>query len=308
MNAAEHPPIANRGERPKHSPEQGATPLPQGGLVSPVALAFNPAGTFLFVANPGAVITPPTPGTISVFSVSSTTLTEVAGSPFAAVSGSTPTSGTGPVGLAVVTIPSVGDVLYAANQTDGTVTAYTISTTGTLSPLASYGVGISPSGVAVGRTGNFLYVANSGSNNVSAFTICNMVSSQCPANPPDGSLVPVPNSPFSAGIRPVAIAPHPLLDLLYVLDRQSNQISAYSVSTATGALTSLNPGGTASTGSNPTSFSIEPQGQFLYVANNGSANISGYRIGHVSAIGTLIPLTNVTAITTGGEPLALVTK
>ena len=45
---------------------------------NPVALAFNPAGTFLFVANQGS-------SNISVYSVSGTTLTEVAGSPFSTI-------------------------------------------------------------------------------------------------------------------------------------------------------------------------------------------------------------------------------
>src|SRR5205814_1843218 len=134
---------------------------------------------FLFVANPGALTTPATPGTISVFAVSGTTLTEVPGSPFPAVSFTNPTNPIGPSGLAVVNIPSVGDELYVANETDGTVTAYKVDSAGALSQPVSYTVGISPTGVGVARTGNFLYVANSGSNNVSAFVVCTEISTQC---------------------------------------------------------------------------------------------------------------------------------
>jgi 6-phosphogluconolactonase (cycloisomerase 2 family) len=166
----------------------------------------------------------------------------------------------------------------------------------------SYPVGISPAGMAAAKYGttDFLYVANSGSNNVSVFTICSAVSSQCQVA--DDSLVASAGSPFSAGIRPIAIAPHPLLNFLYVLDTQSNQVSAYKVSTGTGALTALSPA-TFSTGTTPVSITIEPAGEYIYTANIGGATLSGFHIDQTTGqLGPLAP------VTTSSQPSAVASQ
>ena len=70
-----------------------------------------------------------------------------------------------------------------------------------------------------------LYVGNEGSNNISAFLINS-----------DGTLTGVTNSPFSAGLGPVAIAIAPSKNFLYAVDQNSNQVSAYRINTGNGAL------------------------------------------------------------------------
>lgn len=259
------------------------------GLSSPAAMVINSAGTFLFIANPGNVNAP---GTIAVFSVNGSTLAPVAGSPFA-----TNDNGVGPVALAVA--PS-GSFLYVANQTDGTVSAYAIDSSGVLSLLASpYTVGTTPSGLALSPDGNFLYVANFGSNNITSFAVCAAVSSFCPVA--DGSLAPSGVGPFTAGVGPTVIVPHPTLNFVYVLDTGSSQVSAYSRG-SNGSLTALNPA-TISTGALPLSMALQPQGQYLYVANNNGATVSGFHIDQTS--GVLGPLT---PFTTGSNPSALASK
>jgi 6-phosphogluconolactonase (cycloisomerase 2 family) len=257
----------------------------------PSAMAMNSTGTYLFVATPGLIAQNSIPGTITAFAVSGANLTQV-GQPLPSTA-----NGIGPVALALS--PS-GNTLFAANSTDGVVAAYGVDGTGALTDLQiSYPVGISPAGMAAAKYGttNFLYVANAGSNNVSVFTICTEVSSQCQVA--DDSLVAGTGSPFSAGIRPIQIAPHPLLNFMYVLDTQSNQISAYKVSTGTGALTPLAPAA-YSAGTTPVSITIQPLGDYLYVANIGSASISGFHIDQTS--GQLGPLAQVT---TASNPAAL---
>jgi 6-phosphogluconolactonase len=261
---------------------------------APSALAMNSTGTYLFVATPGIIAQTSVPGSITVFSVSGASLTQV-GQPLQSTA-----NGIGPVGLALS--PS-GNTLYAANSTDGVVAEYAVDGTGTLTDLnISYPVGISPAGMAAAKYGttDFLYVANAGSNNVSVFTICTAISSQCQSA--DDSLVAATGSPFSAGVRPIAIVPHPLLNFLYVLDTQSNQVSGYRVSTGTGALTPLTPA-TYSTGTTPVSITIEPAGNYLFVANIGSANISGFHIDQTT--GQLGPLPQVT---TPSQPSALASQ
>ena len=258
-------------------------------LSSPAAMAINSAGTFLFVANPGNT---GSPGSISVFSVSGTTLSQVAGSPFL-----TTDNGVGPIALGLA---SSGNFLYVANQTDGTVSAYTVSSAGALSLLASpYTVSTTPSGLAMSPDGNFLYVSNFGSNNISSFAVCTVVSSLCPVA--DGSLAAVTGGPFAAGIGPTVIAPHATLKFVYVLDTGSNQISGYTRGD-NGSLSPLSPA-TVATGVDPVSLVIQPQGNYLYVANDNGATILGFHIDQTSGLlGPLAPFT------TGGNPAALAAK
>ncbi|MBZ5707293.1 MAG: lactonase family protein [Acidobacteriia bacterium] len=253
------------------TPNQPATMNPMILALDPTSLAVDSGGKFLFVANQGS-------DNISIFSISGTTLTEVAGSPF-------PTD-PDPAGIAVA--PS-NNFVYVSNSINGTVSAYTFdSTTGALaaipgSPYTTTGTapGIAPAGLAVAAassgnaSGTFLYVANSGSSNVSAFAICTTITTTCLAA--DGSLTQVTGSPFSAQPGPVAIVAAPSGEFLYVADKQANQISSYKIGAATGVLTPTSPAN-ISTGLNPVSIAMPSSGQFVYVTNIGSASISAYTI------------------------------
>src|SRR6266571_4007470 len=106
--------------------------------ISPVALAMDSAGTFLFAGNVSS-------SNISVYSINASTgvLTEVSGSPF-------PTSaGASPVAL---TVSPSGKYLYVASSTLGLVFGYSIgSGTGVLQqvPDSPFTVGSGPFSVAV---------------------------------------------------------------------------------------------------------------------------------------------------------------
>jgi 6-phosphogluconolactonase len=272
----------------------------------PKGMAIDPAGKYLFVANQGS-------SNISVFSISGTTLTEVSGSPFTTI----------PPGSTVATLPTAvavsatGNFLYVANNFTETVSVYSIGSSGALTPLGPppYTVGIAPSGLAIPPGGGFLYVANSGSNNVSAFAICDKVTTSC-ASPssPDGTLTPVAGSPFSAGIGPVAIAADPSFNFLYVLDKQSSDVSEYSYSPGSGVLSALSTP-SVSTGLTPFSFviisgttgtnvgnTLTNPTDFVYVANNGASTVSAFTLNTTS--GVLTPLGTATAVT-GGNPSAV---
>ncbi len=265
---------------------------------NPQGITMNPAGTFLFVANQGN-FTDVASGTVSVYSVQGTALTPVAGSPFStAAIGAI--SGPGPVSLAV---SLSGKYLYVANQFAGTVAAFSINTTtGFLTPLAAspYAVGLNPSGVTITPNGAFLYVENAGSNNVSAFGICDAITNTCSnANTPDGTLTPSPGSPFAAGSGPVSSATDPIGQYLYVVDKQSSQISQYRISSGTGALTPNSPAA-VSTGTTPVGIvvragiTIIPATgglfDYVYATNNNGTSISIYDFdtttGVLNVIGT----------------------
>jgi 6-phosphogluconolactonase len=272
---------------------------------TPVAVAFNPAGTFFFVANQ-------TDSTISVYSVSGTTLTAVAGSPF-----STVTSLLDPNTLpSALVVSASGNYLYVANSLTNTVSSFQIGSNGVLtqSTAPPYPVGVNPSGLGITPTGSFLYVANFGDNNVSAFAICDAVTTTCAGATGDGSLTPVVGSPFSAGIGPVAMASDPSGSFLYVVDKTSNQVSQYRISSGTGVITAFSPAA-VSTGTTPVAAAVHigtnvvtatgGTVEYLYVANNGSTSLSIYSfdstLGPLGIVGSPFP-------TISGNPTAVVTR
>jgi 6-phosphogluconolactonase len=65
------------------------------------------------------------------------------------------------------------------------------------------------------------------------------------------------------------------LMVAYVVNNTSNTVSAYTVDSGTGALTSV---GSCSTGTNPQYVAIDPTGKFAYVANYSSSTVSAYTI------------------------------
>jgi len=272
----------------------------------PMGMAIDPAGKYLFVANQGS-------SNISVFSISGTSLAEVAGSPFTTIPAGTKEA-TLPTAVAV---SATGNFLYVANNFTGTVSAYSIAGSGALTPLgpSPYTVGTAPSGLEIPASGGFLYVTNTGSNNVSAFAICDKVTTSC-ANPsaPDGTLTPVAGSPFSAGIGPVAIAADPAFNFLYVLDKQSSQISEYSYAPGSGVLSPLSTP-SVSTGLTPFSLviisgttgtnignTLTNPTDFVFVANNGASTVSAFTLNTTS--GVLTPLGAPTTVN-GGNPSAV---
>ena len=259
-----------------------------------VALAVDPSGALLFVANQGT-FADPTSGIVSIFKISGSSLSP------ANISGSSPptnsflteisgaATSSGPVALAIS-----GPYLYVANQFDGTVSgySYSVDSSGNVvianTPGSPYPVGANPSGLAFSRSvavnptsrDNFLFVANSGSNDISIFNACVETALTCAnttGSTPSGLLTPV-GSAVGAGIGPNSFVVDPVADFVYAVDEKSNQISQYKYSPATGALTTLSPAA-ASTGSNPISAGVTSDGNWVFVANNGGSNLSAFQIG-----------------------------
>jgi 6-phosphogluconolactonase len=276
--------------------------------ISPTGMAIDSGGKFLFVANQGTFADPAS-GTISVYSINGAALTSV-GSFSTAANGAV--SGPGPVSVAVTPDATY---LYAANQFSNTVAAFSVDSTGALTPLgvASYNVGTSPSAVALTPDENFLYVTNQGSNNISAFAVCANASLTCVT--PNGSLTAVAGSPFSAGLGPISMAPaaDPQGEYLFVADYASNEISQFKVSPGTGVLTTLSPA-TLSTGANPASVAMRTgpgtalltggTTNYVYVANKGSATISVFSYDTTTGLLSLVG----SPVTTAGQPSGIAVK
>jgi 6-phosphogluconolactonase (cycloisomerase 2 family) len=288
---------------------------------TPVALAVDPTGKFLFVANQGTFVDP-TSGTISVFSISGTSLTEVSGSPFPTeVLGNV--TGSGPTG--VIAAPA-GNFLYVSNQFTNTVQLYTYDTnSGALTlPPTPYSAGTNPSGLAFSRCagfttatsackvadGNNLFVANSASNNVSIFTACIQVTPACPnAN---GSLTAISSPQVGSGITPTSFIINPVANFVYVVDSGSNQISQFQYNSSTGALTSLSPP-VVSTSSSPGPGGITSDGSVLFVPDRGGSTMSVFTANSVVTASGTAPTGRLSPSTTpsvslSGQPSVLLVK
>jgi 6-phosphogluconolactonase (cycloisomerase 2 family) len=280
---------------------------------SPMGLTVDSSGKFLFVANQGS-------SNVSVFSISGNNLTAVAGSPFTTIAPGT-TTPTGPTSVAA---PPAGNYLYVGNQFTNTISAFSYDTSsGALtavagSPYASCVSAttacIAPSALEISPNGQFLLVANSGSNNVSSFGICVIQSATCAT--PDGTMTAVSGSPFTAGGEPSSIAFDPGFNYVYVVDKQYNQVSEYSFSTGTGALTPLSTA-TVSTGTTPVSIAVRSGAtgsdvgntttnptDYAYVTNIGGTSMTVYSLATSSGVLTTLGTPFVTA----GQPSAVSVK
>jgi 6-phosphogluconolactonase (cycloisomerase 2 family) len=278
----------------------GTTPL-----TNPVALAIDSAGKFLFVANGSQ-------GTVSVFSISSGTLSEVANSPFPVPPGSSNATASAlavtptiyPVQFAFCSngTPPTTENLYVADSVNNVLFNYSVAaSTGALSltPFSNAAPGIStgttPAGVAVDPCNRFVYVSNSGSNSnsVSAYTICSAITPSC--SRVDFSLTPVAGSPFavSPGDGPGPLAVDPFGNFLYVVDSGSSQLSAFRIGSSSGSLTSI---GTFATGTGANSIAIRSDDTWIFVTSLTTSTLSEYAI--VPASGTLAPQAPVTTFNT----------
>ncbi len=259
----------------------GVSGSPFAAGPGPTSVTVHPSGRFAYVAN----LCDSCPrGTVSAYTINSATgaLSAVAGSPFAA--------GDLPISLAVD--PS-GRFAYVANNIGNNVSAYTInSSTGALRAVAGspFAAGVGPSSVTVDPSGQFVYVVNSClysgdcsaghlTGNVSAYTI----------NSSTGALRAVTGSPFAAGNTPASVSVDPSGRFAYVAnvcsDCSRGNVSAYTINSSTGALREV-AGSPFAAADGPISVTVDPSGQFVYVANEclaSNACAAGNLTGAVSA-------------------------
>ncbi len=224
---------------------------------TPVSLTFDYTGTYLYVANN-------TDNTISAYTVTIATgaLTPIAGSPFA-ISGPNP----GPR-----QIIAAGAYLFAVNANTSTVDVFSIAPgTGALTETGNgspYGTDTGPHSLAIDPSGKVLYTANLGpasAGSISAFTL----------DLSNGVLTPVAGNPLAI----------PVLNTItidsksrYLFVTEAAGVAVYPiVNTATGALDPTPVSGSPfAAGTNPYSVSVDVDDVFVYVANQGSGNVSAY--------------------------------
>ena len=165
---------------------------------------------------------------------------------------------------------------YVVNNGNDSLSGYSINdTTGSLiridlNPLDTGSndlpVDFDPQYVVVDPSGRFLYVSvttAAATGQVHGYTIA-----------ADGALTEVTGSPYTVGADPKQLTVDPTGRYLYVVNQDrmaaNGSVSAFSIDSASGQLTSLGPA--VAVGSNPEAVTIEPTGQFAYVGNRGASD------------------------------------
>jgi len=215
----------------------------------PTLLVMDPAGNYLYVMNTGSF-------NISVFAVdSSGTLTQVPNSPFS-------------VGLPLLNMqltPS-GNFLYVSTVSDplGLIAGYSVNA-GALTlvgpPISSDG--INPYGLAIDPSGSYLYAANTSSPSISIFSI--LPSGVLEDNVQGSPLDDIYSDPYAMIFDPTGT-------YLYVANQGSNNVAVYTIN-STGlpvALTTSTSTFAFTTESSPSFLAEDPNGNYLFVGNQGS--------------------------------------
>jgi len=184
--------------------------------------------------------------------------------------------------VATLTANAAPEYAYASNQSDNTVSEYTIGAGGVLSLIGTQATGVEPNAIAVVPSGRYLYVANWTDNTLSEYVIGS-----------DGTLTAIGTVP--TGINPASIIVDPTSSYVYVANLGSNSVSEYAIGSG-GTLATL---GTISAGSGPACIAIDPTGHYVYTANQNSNDVSEF------AIGTGGTLTSAGTVAAGGLPQSI---
>jgi len=181
-----------------------------------------------------------------------------------------------------------GQQLYSpASPGPGGVTIFPINADGSLGTPSTLKVGNNPVGIVVSRP-------PAGGTAVFAYVLDQEVAPKATVlgfsqNLTTGALTPTPGTVittdatgktvatgYGAGTTPSAIAEDPSARFVYITDEATNQLYGNLVAN-TGALVPMTNGPFA-TGIFPVGLTIDPRGQFLYVANFSSNTVGAYAI------------------------------
>jgi DNA-binding beta-propeller fold protein YncE len=268
---------------------------------APTNIAMDSAGKYLFISKQATslsyvytdpVTNQPTvestvlPGDISVFAIGSgATLTEVPGSPFSLPQ---TTSGNG---------GPQGDI----------ASPFGIAVSPTVFPTQNSACSATP---APGNEN--VYVTDANNNQVFEFSV----------DQSSGALTPVSalagqggqGKPGTlTGTTPEGVAVDPCNRFVYVANAVSNNVSVYTICNG-GTTQSINcpmtpngslfqiTGSPVSAGNGPGPLAVDPLGDFLYVVDNLSSQISSYKLSQVN--GTPTPLSPAT-LATGTNPVSI---
>jgi len=258
------------------------------------SVVVHPSGKFLYVANPGQG-----ENDISLFNIASNGyLTEVP--PRTPVG----TNGNASQPTLLVMDPA-GNYLYVMNAGSSNISVFsTDSSSGALAPIVGspFSVGgLTPLNMLLTPSGSLLYVSVAGGQPGSANGSIEGFSVNA------GALQPLsPPLTSSFGVNPNGLGIDPTGSYLYAANTQSNAITIFAIgapNTLPGSLTQVQGSPLADIYNDPFFVLLDPKGQFLYVANQGSNNVAVYSISPTTGLPVaLTTSTSAFAFTTEGSP------
>jgi 6-phosphogluconolactonase len=233
----------------------------------PTQLAVNKTGTYLYVVEtyqPNFSSNIPGPGALVVYPIDATGQLGATGSlctPVANGANAFFPVGNNPVSVNVL---ASGANVYVANESDATLSAFTVGSSGALSLIGTYPVGVAPNATSSDPTSKFLYVTDGAANQMIGFLVQG-----------NGTLIAM-QTPFKTDNLPDAVEVDPRGIYVYVANYNSNDVSAYTIDRATGNATQVSGSTTYAVDAGPLCILIEPaEGRYIYTANFLGNTVSG---------------------------------
>ena len=264
--------------------------------VIPTIMQVDSTGTYLLASGLGITAQAQALG---IYQINSTTgaLTALQGSPLALFTGSasTPTAQS-PTGLLITPDNSL---VYVSLGTLG-VQVLTLGSGGALSagsaptilPPSSKSTAPADYGLASDPNSKFLFVAefNTGLRVLSIGT--------------NGALSEISGSPYTTGTGPTGVIVDPSGSFVYVANKGSNNISAYTLNASSGVLTTISGSPFSSGGLLPVAFANDNSKKYMAVINSGVNGSGGNNDLQLFSYSTATPgaLTAVSSATTGTDP------
>jgi 6-phosphogluconolactonase len=257
----------------------------------PTQLAVNEAGTFLYIVEtyqPNFSTSIPGPGALVVFPINANGQLGAIGSlctPVAnGISAFFPL-GNNPTGVNVL---ASGGFVYAVNQSDATLSAFQVGSSGALTLIGTYPVGVAPNALASDPTNKFLYVTDGAANQMIGFLI-----------QLNGTLVNM-QTPFKTDNLPISVQVDPRGIYVYVSNYNANDVSAFTIDRGTGNATQISGAAAYAVDAGPICVLIEPaEARFVYTANFLGNTVSGLALN--PATGALSATQN-TPFKAAGQP------
>ena len=268
-------------------------PINDSASETPTSLLIDPSGQYLLAgidANGAA-------GHIGIYQISGGDIVkELPGSEYFAAGNA---SGAGGNFADAMVMDAAGTFLFVINPASGTLSAFSATLGASLpnNPTANditgvtgspFSFGGTPSAIAIYPAGGFFYVTDSANGTVNAYSYSGVTTNLTL------TLISKYAVGSGAGSTPRSVAIDPSGRFLYVSNATDATVSAFSINAATGALVSINNGNASiSTGAKPstvqTALTVDPSGQFVYVANGSDATLTSLVINQATgALGSAV--------------------
>jgi 6-phosphogluconolactonase len=271
---------------------------------SPTQLAINKAGTYLYVVETNRPGENTGVGALVVYPIDANGQLGATGSLCTPIAnGANPFFPVGNNPVAVNVLANNGYV-YAVNENDATISAFSVGSSGALTAIGTFPVGVAPNAAASDPTNKFLYITDSAANQLIGFLI--------QAN---GTLIAM-QTPFKTDILPTSVQVDPRGIYVYVSNYNANDVSAYTIDRGSGNATQISGSTAYGVDAGPTFILIEPaEARFVYTANFLGDTVSGLALNPATGALTAVqnsPFkaaaqpTSIAAVTHGNHAIEII--